>query len=159
MPRPLYILCCESYAVDSQTGKLSIFNLLEQIIRTKESSPKSGRDVPRPALSFVGMAAWGREENDDPNNEYEFDLRIHRPGEGEVIVARAGKFMFAPLPKLAYRFIVHMLNTDFWQESGEFRFESRIREIGSTEWLSQHYPVSVTVQTIARKAPQAPAGG
>jgi hypothetical protein len=76
MPKLEYFLLCESVAVDQDTNRISLFNVLEdfQVARPEDPTKK-----PAYILSqFVAVALFNR-ESEDGEKEFEACLRIHLP--------------------------------------------------------------------------------
>lgn len=143
MPRPLYIVCSESAAVDQDSNRVSLFNVVEGLEVTLQTIPSEQRLTFVKTLGFRGIAVWMRSEDDDPEDDYEFELAARAPGDTEENVFADGKFKFT---KRNHRFNVHIGVHKPWTESGMFVFISRIRKVGTTEWLSQDFPIHVDVK-------------
>ncbi len=76
MPKLEYFLLCESVAVDQDTNRISLFNVLEDFQITPPEDPTK---KPAYILSqFVAVALFNREP-DDGDNEFEACLRINLP--------------------------------------------------------------------------------
>lgn len=145
MPRPVFIICAESVAHDKTTNLISLFHVLEgfQIFRApdvatiKKGMPKHHvSSVAQPL--FVGVAKWRRNPEDDPNDEYEYELTATSPGVIEPKMLGRGTFAFS---QTSHQFFARM-QAD-WTAEGTFRFASRIRKVGGSEWLSQDYEIDV----------------
>jgi len=78
MPKLEYFLLCESVAVDQDTNRISLFNVLEdfQVAPAEDPTKK-----PSYMLSqFVAVALFNRDA-EDRDKEFEASLRIHLPGD------------------------------------------------------------------------------
>ena len=82
-------------------------------------------------------AVWKRDA-EDVDKEFEFEVAVEPPGEKEEIFA-TDRFAFRS-PIHRFLFDVNGLATN---QEGVLRATSRIREIGSQEWLSQEYEIPV----------------
>lgn len=142
MPRPLYIVCSESAAIDQDTNRASLFNVVEGLQVTVVPKPSGEGVAFVKTLDFRGIAVWMRNEDDDPEDEYEFELAARAPGDADENVFGDGKFKFT---KRLHRFNVLIGVHKPWTESGMFVFTSRIRRVGTSEWLSQEFPILVDV--------------
>jgi hypothetical protein len=139
MPSPVYILCSESGAEDRETGRLSLFNIIEQVnfARQQQGSASIGTFG---GLSIQAVAVWAKEESDDPEQEFEFSFVVQFPGR-DLLTAHSGKFRFQG--RLS-RLILQMMNASF-DAAGEFSVECQIRKYVPTDakWMCQRYSFPV----------------
>ena len=78
MPKLEYFLLCESVAVDQDTNRISLFNVLEDF---QIAPPADGLHKPAYILSqFVAVALFNRED-DDGEKEFEACLRFNLPND------------------------------------------------------------------------------
>src|SRR6516162_8219672 len=98
MPKPLYIVCSLSGAEDRTLGLISIFHVLEQITIFRQSSapPEAGGPMRI-------TAAWIRDDDEDPSKEYEYQIVMREPPNGNELLLKDGKFTFG---KALYRFVL-----------------------------------------------------
>ncbi|MEQ1903874.1 MAG: hypothetical protein ABL888_06800 [Pirellulaceae bacterium] len=76
MPKVEYFLLCESVAVDQDTNRISLFNVLEDF---QIAPPKDAAQKPAYILGqFVAVALFNREP-DDGDKEFEACLRFKLP--------------------------------------------------------------------------------
>lgn len=142
MPQPVFIACAQQIVEDKHTGLVSLFQLIDGFqlsIRSRDE-----QKVPAtPLHSFIGMAVWRSNDDEHSDWEYEYQAVARPPGESEQIV-RNGRFQFTTR---RVRFIQGLIVPNAWTQSGDFVFIHRIRRAGESEWLSQSYPIEVTVST------------
>ena len=93
MPRPLYIICAESLLLDRTTNLTTVVNVLEGIRFSLPGSrlPQEPRTLA--SQGFYGTAVRMRLDDDNPDQEYEFEIHMQFPGK-EDQVAQSGKFKF-----------------------------------------------------------------
>lgn len=149
MPRPVYIICSESGSQDLNTGLVSHFQVIETIQISQIPIP-AGAPVAVPALMFRATAVWMRNDDDPPDQEYEFETAFYPPPLGAEQIVQQGRFVFEA-GKPLYRMIVMGQGPPF-DGAGLFRIESRIRVAGQEGWLRQDYPIPV----VAVPLPQPP---
>lgn len=157
MIRPHYIVCSESRIVDRTTGLVTHYNVLEQLtVGTTGRSP-AGVGA-SPILKFVMTAVWMRDQEEVDDATYEFETRMHFPGEDEARCVHTGDFQFG-----SHRF--HRLELHFQgalvssqdklpegailTRAGTLRLESRARRTGEREWMSQEYLIPLQVDEVS----------
>jgi hypothetical protein len=155
MPRPHYIIVSESGAEDTSTGLVSHYNVLESIRVQKHDAgmPRgavSGQ-VQVPWMTFRATAVWMKRE-DEPDGEYEYEMRLYIPPSNKELLAQSGEFTFSP-GKPFFRITLVAGGPPF-EGSGTFRIESRVRLVGTDKWETQEYPIPVELVHI-----QATSGG
>lgn len=72
MPSLEYFLVAESYSVDRQTNRVSLFNVIETVLTPQ---------FPFAILTMVAVTAWNAEEG-DTGQDFQATLRITGPVEG-----------------------------------------------------------------------------
>lgn len=138
MPRPQFIICSQSTAIDQDSNSLSIFNVMEGIsIHLGNEHPQQAEDF-KPGnvlntLNFRVVAVWMREENDSPKDEYDYEFYIHPPGEAEKEMSK-GTFHFT---SVFQRFQMHVFRDRPWQASGMLKVICKIRK-RATEANKKH---------------------
>ncbi len=140
MPKPSYIICSESGAIDRYTNLVSVHNVIERILFHKSEDRQS--QIPAghsPLLSFRVMASWKCDEN-ELGEEFEFENSIDGPGVNRQIL-NSGSFVFKTR---IHRFFVNASGPPPPQE-GTLTVTSKIRKTGdeSGEWLSQQFEIDV----------------
>ena len=86
-----------------------------------------------------------RDEDDDPNTEYEHQVRVTRT-DGETATVSEGKFKFTKhFQRILGTFALTISATT---QSGIVWIENRIRPIGGNKWISQAYPICITVNRV-----------
>ncbi len=148
MPRPVYIICCESGAVDSQTGLVSLFNICERF----HTAPLRADATQRPqTLSGGGqlssmrcVAMWMKLPEDPAGAGYQHQmLLIHPDGETRLIVEDDDVVFESDQMPFA-RFML-LLGGNPFMKTGLARIQSRIRRVESEDWIAQDYPMLVSV--------------
>jgi hypothetical protein len=155
MPRPLYMICASSGALDQYTNTMSLYRVIESV-RLRAIQPQPGSLVILSPLSMLIVAAWVKEPQDEPEQTFEAEIGGFMPGnEGELFSTSFPPFKFeTPV----HRLIVPELKIPptLPASSGLLRFESRIRRAGETEWRwRQEYVIFMEVE--AASPPPAPA--
>jgi hypothetical protein len=152
MARPVYILCARAASEDRSTGFVSVFQLMETVelwpprpSERESDDPRRRAEKPIEASELVIYANWMAGEN-DAGVMFEHQFRINVLG--KVREASASTFQFEP-DKPLYRFRMNFHGFPTPKESGVVYFESRIRPLGEVPWMSQDYPVFVTVHQPA----------
>jgi len=150
MPKPVYIVCAQSVSLDKSTNLLSLFHVLEGFTLRAPSegdvSIEQGEEapagIPTINLDFVGVATWEREEQDSPETEFDFVVQVIVPWEGEARTVNEGKCIFAkPFQRFMARMVLGIPKLP--EQSGNIRFVSKIRRLGSQEWQSQEYRIPI----------------
>lgn len=139
MLRPVYIIASQSTAEDKLTNLMSLFSVFESV--EFHAEPISGNH-PMPAQQFRVVAVWMREEGDEAI-EFEQQFRFHRPGLGIEEVSAPAQFRFESPERWLHRFMLICNSFPPVSASGIFEVESRVRRVGSEDWVSQRYPIRV----------------
>jgi hypothetical protein len=143
MPRPAYIVCSVSGAVDQFNGSISCFGLIETVYIPNPESPP----LPIPKPLFVRITiAWLKEDGDE-NRDYEGqvvvrlpDGQILRTADGDDIVL--GGFVPIRIVTPVHRLLVPETGFPQLPGPGLVRVECRLRLTGTEAWtVSQSYPV------------------
>lgn len=140
MPRPVYILCSETQLQDKTTGMVSHINIFDSVhisqVVPGQPLPPRGPEM-LAAFKFVVSASWMREESDDEGQEYDFQIAILPPDPNPEFLGFQGKFVFSTR---FHRFDLNIHGPSL-TKPGIYWIESRIRKIGSQEWIKQAYPL------------------
>jgi hypothetical protein len=147
MPIPGYIVCAQSGSEDSVTHLNSLFNLFDglQVARRQPNEPVQH-------FPFRLVTSWLQSDNDNPNQEFVFQLVQTQPNQAEQILAE-GRFSFANSP--VSRFVVNSALAGF-SGTGVLRFTSRVRPATGGEWQSQSCQILVREGPVAPTAPVTP---
>lgn len=161
MPRPIYMICSDSGAVDRQTGRVSHFNVVDMFTITIDESVQPASEAQVAAaietsiLNIQVVAAWGLDEHEDSKQEYEIQFASHRPGEDRETASEVMPFS---LEKSLNRMVVNVgIGGNPKTISGFWRFESRIRPKGTEAWQAQTYLIRTEVTRINSKTAETPA--
>jgi hypothetical protein len=145
MPRPVYLLCCQSSSIDQATNRISLFNVVEEIhvVLIKEQGK-----LPAPMIGSTlrVVSTWMREEGDDPEQPFhvEFAVKIPTPtGSPEEVVFSGAEVRFgAPF----HRLVTADIGYAYFPCPGILWFECRIRKKEETDWIArQEFPILLTV--------------
>jgi hypothetical protein len=140
MPKPLFIICSESGVEDKDSRMISLYNILEKVEATRSSASGSrGPAICRP-MPFRITAVWMRTE-EDGHDDLEAQIAMFLPADGQEVTGERVRFRYEP-GKPLHRLVV-FTNSDWFNGPGVFRAVSRIRKVGSTEWITQEYPVTI----------------
>jgi hypothetical protein len=115
MPNLEYFLLCESIAVDQDTNRISLFNVLEDFEITPPNEAKERRTIV--LGQFVAVALFNRAQ-DDGENEFEACLKIHATGQAE----KEHKIGFR-MERNRQRIIMRFIGMPPVGEDGVLRFE------------------------------------
>jgi hypothetical protein len=140
MPRPVFIICAQSGSEDKDTHLLSMFNIMERIII---APLPEGSDplTTQPTNTLRVAAAWMRTEGDVPQKEFEHQMVFRPPSGQPPVTTEIVRFRF---DKPYYRATAITSGFLFFAGMGILLVESRIRPVGTEEWLSQDYPILVS---------------
>src|SRR5687768_10368059 len=140
MAKPRYIICAHDRIVDHATGLVSHINVVDRIIVSAQSQriPEGASViVPETELfGFVMTSVWIRDDEEGPEDDYNFEVLIHYP-DGRSKAGASGKFRFSKMfhrIDLGVRFTTHSNIVN-----GRLVIESRIQKQGSEGWLSQSF--------------------
>lgn len=148
MPKPIYVICCDSISEDKTTNLLSLFAVLEKVIVVK-TAVQSGDDVA--AATAIGeqigrqkatetrvVAVWMKEPGDeDCVFEHEFSF-----------IAPDGKTTSHPPPLQPFgferstylqRFTLTLVGFPVPKETCVVEIQSKVRMHGDEDWLIQSY--------------------
>jgi hypothetical protein len=140
MPRPLYIICSEDGSQDAITNLMSFFNVLEKILFVRH---RDGDTQPALLFKFHAVSVWTREETDSPEDEFESELSMYTPPNGNrVSLGGSHRFKFEAGRRFM-RIASRYQGPAPFESSGILRFESRIRKVGTEEWTTQEYSLEV----------------
>lgn len=115
MPKLEYFLICESISTDQETGRVSLFNVLEDLQVAPLETPMQPH---LPVVMFVAVSCWNREPGDE-DRDFQVTLRIHPPAQDQESKDFSMNFkMERPRHRLSLRF-QGMPRV----EPGELRFE------------------------------------
>ncbi len=98
MPKLEYFLVCESMSTDSETNRVSLFNVLEDL---QVASPESTSVSHIPVAQFVAVSCWNQERGDEVE-DFQAIVKIHPPN-GEPQQFTTNFKMEQPRQRLAFR--------------------------------------------------------
>jgi hypothetical protein len=138
MPRPQFIICSESGAVDKYTNGISAYNILEVIELTSKQDTTSDFQRTWPVLAVRMVATWLRDEH-ETGQEFEYETRFQLPQECNWRTIASGKFVFKARHQ---RFLADITGPQV--QEGILRVANAIRrtEPGS-KWLIQEFEIVV----------------
>src|SRR5437764_1312158 len=123
MPKPGYIVCALSGAMDQHTNAVSAFNIVESIRVRKIDRSKAVILTP---VSMMVVATWLREDSDAPDVAYEgrFVARFPDPGVETEIATFSEFFFVTPI----HRLLVPSFQFPGFPAIGQFLIECMIRQ-------------------------------
>lgn len=146
MPRPVYIICSESGAVDGATNLVSHFSVLEQISFRRRPDEEKLEDRPPALFKCRVVAVWLKTEDDVVGRDYESQIVLVSPPEGKETIVGQQHFTFAS-DKWLQRFIADLVGPFPATGSGTLWIKHRIRMVGDAEWMTQEFPIVVIEET------------
>lgn len=155
MPRPGYIICSVSGALDQYTNAISLHGVVESI-KIKEAKPSPDGTIVAVPLSMRVVAVWLKDEEDKPEQAFETQIVAFIQGrEKQILRAEFPPFYF---DKPVRRFILPeiTLPPNMPLTPGLLRFESRIRRSGEAEWGKRQEYCIVVEETAQEPTPRAP---
>jgi hypothetical protein len=157
MPKPLFIIVCQSGAEDKDTGLISLFHVVDRIDAQILKIPPEGlkgtvlvQDMP---LKVV--ATWIKDDDESYDQEYEFQVVGLMPPDGTVGFSSNGSFRFSE-GKPRHRLTANVHGQLPVKGSGTLLVESKVRKVGTQDWIVQSYPIQVEATEVA--VPAAPDG-
>src|SRR6266705_2961984 len=98
MPRPIYILCCQSGAEDKYSGLLSHYNVFEKFLISKIDKTKDSQTrqpAPGPFMDQMRVVCvWMKTEEDSAKDEFECTIEAVIPPTQKRVGLYEGKFQF-----------------------------------------------------------------
>jgi hypothetical protein len=151
LPRPVFIIASQGGAEDRETGLLSIYEVLEKMVATPV--PKKNQDdvvIIRNRPVRV-TSTWMRLETDNENQDFEHQMIFTiQPANEPIGIVPPSIFRFS---KPFQRFTT-LVNEPFAIDNdGMLIIESRVRAVGTEDWVSQTFPIIVEVVNQDVKAP------
>jgi hypothetical protein len=140
MPRPAYLICSSSNAIDQQTNRASFFDVIDSLDVFPIPVPPTPPGFPAPSL-MRAIAAWLRTDDDSPDAAYESQMACITPSGDDLFVTKPSEFVFkAPF----HRIIVAHIPAIGFSSMGVYCVEARLRRVGESEWsLRQQFPFIV----------------
>ena len=146
MPRPVYIICSESGAIDETTNLVSHFSVLEQITFRRRPDQEKLADRPLALFRCRVVAVWMKTDDDVIDRDYESQVVLVAPPEGRETIVGEQRFRFAADKRLQ-RFIADLGGPFPAKGSGTLWIKHRIRMVGHAEWMTQEFPIVVIEET------------
>ncbi|HEY5311120.1 MAG TPA: hypothetical protein VIK18_01330 [Pirellulales bacterium] len=122
-----------------QTRELTLFSVIDAI-RAKQVGPNAIADE---AFRFKIVSNWMREDGDE-DVEFEHEFAAVSPDGHESISAGTTGLRFDPRLRFQ-RFIVESKGIPVIRSSGWLWIVSRLRKVGSSDWLVQRCPIFVSL--------------
>jgi len=152
MPAPQYIICCQNVTQDAQTGLIDHFHVIESLRPVSDATAEQNNVAP--IRSLVVTTVWRRLPIDPIEQEYESINEMVTP-EGESRQTSSKTFTFQPESQ-TIRFILHLTPIPM-MEPGQFVIKSKIRPVGSQEWITQEYVIDIHEEKTAARETNPPA--
>src|SRR5260370_16056338 len=140
MPRPVYVLCCESMTIDNVTGLPSYINVYDTVtIGYLPIGPGTISPPPSELTKIRVSALWALNPDEQLNRKYEHQFWFRGPD----------GFTSPPFPITPFQFDKPFYRADVFVRgqpftlTGIYYLESRLREIGQAQWITQDFPLRV----------------
>jgi len=146
MPKPVYILCCQTGSDDKGTNLASHFNVYDRldVLATHADLVSDPPKIIVPIPLRI-VAVWSGDEQNDFKAEFEVEAALRVPPTGMEVKVWSGKFRFEEeRPRQRFTFDI---NGFYVNSSGEIVAECRIRKAGDSKWLKQRYSIKVVIST------------
>ena len=123
MPKLEYFLIAESFAIDQQTNRVSIFNVLEQVnlVEATNTGPRIN--------TYAAIGYWLQEPTDVVGTEYLAGLKLYINGN---LSATLGNFSFTFSPNGRARVLFYIQGPPIFQ-AGDLRFELLLNDIHAAD--------------------------
>jgi hypothetical protein len=144
MPKPKYIVCCDSTSHDRTSNLLSLFSILEgfKITRVRvpgaEPEPYKGDPSALLPLELCCVATWERTEGESCEDEFEHEMTVEFPGAGKQTVT-GGTFVISKrLQRFVATIVAPGLPLRSTLQSGDVIVRSRVTTAdGQQEWVQE----------------------
>jgi hypothetical protein len=150
------MICSEGRLVDRETGLVSHINVLDKVLITRGALPPG---QPFPSIRFFVSATWCADEA-AIGQTCDWEFLVSFPGDREPRNMASGQFQFT-VPFQRFDVLFQTLLGDASEaqiklETGAIRFTSRVRPLGTDEWLSQHFALPVEVIPTSKPEDRVP---
>lgn len=141
MPKPVFIICCESGTEDKYTGMVSLFNIIDRIVgKSRETDSGS---LPKDSLTLRIVAVWAADSESDFEGEFNVEMRMLLSPQNLESTLSSDSMRFTPtMPRHRSTVIMGGIQAE---ASGQLIFESRVRRPTETEWKTQAYTIDVAI--------------
>lgn len=149
MPKAAYVLFAESGAIDTDTNRLSLFDLID-IVEVVPRKPGEVASSPTKRRLPRAVAVWVREEDDNLGDVFEIQIACVAPDGTDYFASPVHRFSFsAPF----HRLNIPAIDVTGYPATGLYLIESRLRKVGQTGWtVRQSYPFLVQVTPSSQPA-------
>jgi hypothetical protein len=150
MPKPIFIIVCQTGTQDKDTGAISLFHVVEKIEATILKPPPEGFQGPIfiQTMPLRVVATWMKSDDDAHDQEFDFHIAGYMPPDRKVGFEANGKFTFAEGMPL-HRLTVNISGQIPITEPGVMWVENRVRKSGTdSAWLSQEYPILISTTEV-----------
>ena len=144
MPKPVYMLCCQSGSDDERTKLASHFNVYDRVeIIVTPGKPGSDGPAVIYTMPLRIVAVWSADKKEDFDTTFDVQVRLLAPQLREPRTIHDGKFRFEQgTPKQKFTFDIQGF---FVSGEGDLVAECRIRRSGELRWLKQSYTIDVVI--------------
>jgi len=145
MPRPVFVVCSESISQDRETNLLSIFSIIERLDFFIGGKPDGTSDPAQMAIKHfrARLTAVWMFDPDEVNIPFEHEVAFLLPPNGEEVLGAKTEFSLREGFHL-HRFVTALVGLPPIK-TGTLNLVSRVRRAGDSDWISQSYPVVVSV--------------
>lgn len=146
MPKPVYMVCCQSGAEDERSKLASLFNIYDRI-EIHDSPKRNGSGLPgfMASIPLRIVAAWSADKREDFGVPFEARVTLTTPPDSKKNVIYEGEFTFEN-EKPRHRFTFDVLGF-IVHGPGDLVAECGIRKKGTQRWLRQKYIIEVLKQS------------
>lgn len=142
MPLPLFTICCHSTAEDRESGRFSIFEVVEKLVIAEVKPGQAGATVVVERQRLAVATTWMIDRKAGERFEDEFELSLEvRLENDKPLLSHTNKFRFAGPDRPAHRVTYNLNGSMPITRSGILVIESRARKVGSSKWKSQTYRI------------------
>jgi hypothetical protein len=141
MPKPVFIICCESGTEDKYTGMASLFNIIDRIVGNPLEADTGA--ILKQSLAVRIVAVWEASEQSDFEGEFNIEMRMLLPSQDQTAVLSSDTMRFTTsTPRHRSTIVIGAFRA---AEAGQLVFESRVKRSFEVEWISQAYSIDVVL--------------
>ena len=143
MPKPVYMLCCQTGSDDVRTNFASHLNILDSLHLVAASKARDDEKLFAPYIPLRIVAVWSIDKPKDYDAEFEVQVGVKAPARIKETIIHQGQFRFeSGKSKQRFTFDVQGFNPG---GTGDVIVECRIRKLGESRWLRQTYTIEVDI--------------
>jgi hypothetical protein len=140
------MICSEAQSVDQLTNFASHFNVVEKLTAISGPTTSPGSLPPAPIKVWLS-AVWMREEDDQPRDDFEFELLVTMPAR-EAQIIQSGNFSFGDAAFSRFQAEITLAPPGPDLQPGLIVFQSRVRKAGAPSWKSQEFVIPLEIVRV-----------